>query len=87
MPNRVCVGVVASKAATTATMPTQRAIGSGRSKGFCSQNESLASVGHSSPLPIYLRVMTCVAVKNSLLRNPQKLDRIRMLYKRFSWLS
>jgi hypothetical protein len=44
MPNRVCIGLVASKAATMVTMPTQRAIGSGPSKGICSQNESLDSL-------------------------------------------
>ena len=37
----VCIGLVAPKAATMVTMPTQRAIGSGPSKGICSQNESL----------------------------------------------
>ena len=34
MPNRVFFGVVASKAATIITVPTQRAIGSGPNLGF-----------------------------------------------------
>ena len=38
MPNGVCVGLVASKAATMVTMPTQRAIWSGPSKGIRSQD-------------------------------------------------
>src|SRR5260221_14143206 len=51
MPNGVCVGLVASKAATTVTMPTQRAIGSGPSKGIRSQDNQggFAMIGSREP--------------------------------------
>jgi len=83
MPNRVCVGVVASKAAPMVTMPTQRAIGSGPSKDICSQNAGL-NTGEARSPPSYLPAKMRVAVKNPLLRNSQKLDRIGMPYKRSS---
>lgn len=51
MPNRVFVGVVVSKVATTVTMPAQRAIGSEPSKGIRSQDKQggFAMFGRREP--------------------------------------
>jgi len=65
-------------------VPTLRAIGSGPSKGICSQYASINPEDARSHHGIYLLVKTRRALKNSLLRNPQKLDGIKMPCKRFS---
>jgi DUF2934 family protein len=51
MPNGVFVGIVASKAATMVTMPTQGAIGSEPSKGIYSQDNQggFAMFGYKEP--------------------------------------
>jgi len=64
-------------------VPTLRAIGLGPSKGICSQYASInpedARSHHAS-----ICWKTRRALKNALLRNPQKLDGIKMPCKRFS---
>ena len=59
MPNRVCVGVVASKAAPMVTMPTQRAIGLGPSKDICSQNARLNTGDARSTTPLFAGEDAC----------------------------